>query len=425
MPNRLSLAQMKAVALGLLFGAFALYVLATAMEGRHLAWGYLGAAAEAAMVGALADWFAVVALFRHPLGLPVPHTAIIMANKDRLGDQLARFLDEHFLAPDHLALSLARVDVSSAMSDWLQRDENTQRLASWMREAAPGMLEVLDQTAVREWAADLARKVLERVELATLGGQALEALVAHQHHQQWLDQLLQQLADWAAQDNVQEHFTDAIAKELRQLKYVGLDQAAARLATRKLVAALSTMLDEVAQDAVHPMRKRFDQWMIETAERLQHDQAWQARVALWRDTWLAQPGWQTPIEKGWHELMLKLRDEAQQPDGRWQSKCAELAAMLGQRLKDDASLRDWVNVQARQVLQTLLQVNRGRIVGFVSERVHAWDARELSDVLESHIGRDLQFIRVNGTVVGAMVGLALHAVTMGVLSFPAVQAWLH
>ncbi len=416
---------MKAVALGLLFGAFALYVLATAMDGRHALWGYLGAAAEAAMVGALADWFAVVALFRHPLGLPVPHTAIIMANKDRLGDQLARFLDEHFLAPDHLSQSLSRVDVSAAMADWLQKDENTQRLGAWLGEAAPGMLEVLDQTAVRQWAADLARKVLERVELASLGGQALEALVAHQHHQQWLDQLLHQLAEWAAQERVQEHFTDAIAKELRQLKYVGLDQAAARLATRKLVAALTTMLEEVAKDADHPLRQRFDQWMVETADRLQQDPAWQARVSLWRDTWIAQPGWQAPIEKGWHELMLKLREEAREPGGRWQAKCAELAGMLGQRLRDDDSLRDWVNTQARRVLQTLLQVNRGRIVGFVSDRVQAWDARELSDVLETHIGRDLQFIRINGTVVGALVGLSLHAITVGVLSLPVVQAWMH
>ncbi len=319
-PAAWSLARMKAVALALLLAAAGTYVLGTLMEHRHPAWGYVAAAAEAAMVGALADWFAVVALFRHPLGLPIPHTAIIAA-----------------------------------------------------------------------------------------------ALTEHRHHQRWLDGLLGELAAWAARDSVQERLTDAMARELSKLKYVGLDQVAARLATRKLVSALTRMLQEVAEDPQHEWRLRFDAWMAQTAERLQHDPEWQAQARTWRDAWLAQPRWEEPVQAWWHELMQRLRDDARQPDSRLQVHVETVLGGLTRQLAQDAALRDGLNRQVRQAILSVLDRSRPAIVDFVAERVHAWDAQEMSDVLEAGIGRDLQFIRINGTLVGGLVGLLLHAAT---------QAWL-
>ena len=216
-----SLERMKALALGLLLAAAVIYVLAVFMGPRHAAWGYVAAAAEAAMIGALADWFAVVALFRHPLGLPIPHTAIIVANKDRLGDQLARFLNEHFLTPEHVQQALQRWDLGAQLGRWLADPVSARRVAGWLVQAAPTLLAALDRSAVREAVARLAQRLLREVNLSVLGGQALGALTAHGHHQQWLNGLLSQLSNWAAQETVQERFTDAIAIELKQLKYVG------------------------------------------------------------------------------------------------------------------------------------------------------------------------------------------------------------
>jgi uncharacterized membrane-anchored protein YjiN (DUF445 family) len=415
---------MKALALGLLVLAGVVYGVATLLEPRHSAWGYVAAAAEAAMIGALADWFAVVALFRHPLGLPIPHTAIIVANKDRLGAQLARFLGEHFLAAEHVQPTLARWDMAGALGQWLARPEAARRVGQWLQQATPALLGALDQTPARQWVAQLAQRLLREVDLATLGGQALAALTAHGHHQQWLNGLLQQLSGWAGQEAVQEKLTDAIARELKELKYVGLDQMAARLATRKLVAALTRTLAEVAADPDHELRHRFDGWMTESINRLQTDPDWQARVALWRDAWLAQPQWKAPIEAWWHELMGTLRADAVKPESALGERIASVVQAAGQQLLADATLRTWLNTQAQQVLLRLLDSSRETIVGFVAQRVQAWDAHDMSRTLENNIGRDLQFIRINGTLVGALVGLLLHALTQAVLALPAVQAWM-
>jgi uncharacterized membrane-anchored protein YjiN (DUF445 family) len=421
-PDRL--ARMKAVALGLLLCAAVTYGAATLLEPRHPAWGYLAAAAEAAMVGALADWFAVVALFRHPLGLRIPHTAIIASNKNRLGEQLALFLDQHFLTPHHLQQALASWDMAGELGRWLSEPASARRVGVWLQQATPALAGALDQPQAHQWMARLAKRLLREADLATLGGQALGALTEHGHHQQWLNGLLLQLSDWAGQESMQERLTDAIARELTELKYLKLDQVAARLATRKLVAALTRTLSEVAADPEHELRQRFDSTVAGSIQRLQNDADWQARVARWRDAWLEQPQWQQPLEAWWRELLETLRREAQNPQGVLVDRLAHTVQRLGQQLQVDEALRDALNRQGRSGLLQVLDRNRATIVSFVAQRVQAWDAQEMSNTLEQNIGRDLQFIRINGTLVGALVGLLLHALTEAARALPLVQGWM-
>lgn len=415
---------MKAMALGLLLLAALIYLVATLLEPRHGAWAYVAAAAEAAMVGALADWFAVVALFRHPLGVRIPHTAIIAANKDRLGAQLARFLDEHFLTREHLQQALASWDMASDLGRWLAQPVSSQRVGSWLQRATPALADALDQPPARHWVARLAKRLLREADLAALGGQALGALTEHGHHQQWLNGLLLQLSQWAEQEGVQERLTDAIALELKELRYLKLDQVAARLATRKLVAALTRTLSEVAADPEHELRHRFDGWMADSIQRLQTDPDWQARAARWRDAWLDQPQWQQPLDAWWSELLETLRREGHKPGGKLADRLANAAQQAGELLLADPALRDTLNRQGRLGLLHVLDSNRATIVGFVTQRVQAWNAEEMSDILEQNIGRDLQFIRINGTLVGALVGLLLHAFTQTALALPVVQGWM-
>lgn len=405
------LARMKALALALLLGAALVYVGATLMLPRHAAWGYVAAAAEAAMIGALADWFAVVALFRHPMGLPIPHTRILPANKDRLGQRLAEFLDQHFLTRERVDEALSRWDMTGDLVGWLGEPVHRQRVAAWLADALPDVLAALRRAPVPAWVARASRRLVRELDVAALGGQALQALTEHRHHQRWFDSLAGELAGWAARDSVQERLTEAIARELARLRYVGLDQVAARLATRKLVAALTRMLEEAAADPQHEWRRRFDAWMIEAAQRLQNDADWQAQAAHWRDTWLAQPRWDETVQAWWVELTERLRTDLRAPDSRLREHLGTLLDTLAGQLADDEALRDGLNRQMRQALLSALDRSRPAIVEFVAERVRAWDADEMSAVLEAGIGRDLQFIRINGTVVGALVGLLLHAAT--------------
>ena len=223
---------------------------------------------------------------------------------------------------------------------------------------------------------------------------------------------------------MQERFTNAIAIELKQLKYVGLDQVAARLATRKLVAALTRTLAEVSDNPQHELRQRFDGWVAESIGRLQTDPDWQAQVARWRDAWLEQPRWHAPIEAWWHDLMQTLQSDVQQGGGVLTDRIARLVQAAGQQVLDDAASRQTINQQGQLALLRVLEDSREGVVDFVAQRVRAWDAAEMSAVLERQIGRDLQFIRINGTLVGALVGLVLHALTEAALKLPMVQGWM-
>jgi uncharacterized membrane-anchored protein YjiN (DUF445 family) len=417
-----SLVRMKTLALGLLLLAALVYAAAVYMGPRHVAWGYVAAAAEAAMIGALADWFAVVALFRHPLGLPIPHTAIIAAQKDRLGEQLARFLGDHFLAKDQVSAALQRWDVAEHLGRWLADRASAQRLADWLLQAAPALLSGMGQAPMRSAAARLAQRLLGQANIAALTGQTLTALTEHGHHQQWLNGLLKQIAEWAEQDNVQDGLTEAIARELKELKYLRLDQVAARLATHKLVTALSRTLSDVAQDPNHELRQRFDQWMVDTLARLQTDPEWQGRVASWRDEWLAQPGMDAQMEAWASELLEKVQSLAHAPNEALRDRVASAVQSLGERILSEPALQQTIQAQAVPMLLRLLERNRPLLLEFVTQRVKGWDATEMSGILEQSIGRDLQFIRINGTLVGALVGLVLHALTQWALGWDLLQA---
>ncbi|MEZ5707485.1 MAG: DUF445 domain-containing protein [Burkholderiaceae bacterium] len=278
------------------------------------------------------------------------------------------------------------------------------------------------ETPLRSAGARLAQRLLGQANLGALTGQTLTALTEHGHHQQWLNGLLREIADWAQQDNVQAGLTDAIARELKELKYLRLDQVAARLATRKLVAALSRTLSDVADDPEHELRHRFDQWMVDTLTRLQSDPTWQARVASWRDEWLAQPGMDAQMDSWVGELLDKLQGLAQGPSEGLRERLVSTAQSLGARIQTEPALQQAIQAQAQPLLMRLLARNRPRLLTFVAQRVQAWDATEMSDILEQSIGRDLQFIRINGTLVGALVGLALHAFTQWAMGWGWLQA---
>ena len=402
---------MKRIALALLGAAALLYALATALAARHPAWGYVAAFAEAAMVGAIADWFAVVALFRHPLGLPIPHTAIIPANKDRIGARLAGFICNNFLSTPQVLAKLAQLDPAARLADWLSRPESADKLGGHLVAAARYGLTAFDDARVRDFLGRMAAAGLAQVDLARLAGQALDALTAGGRHHALLDDVLRQVTTVVEGEEMQERITEAIAREIRTLRYVGLDQMAARLATRKIVAAAVHTLGEMAAEPAHPLRLRFDAYMTGFVERLKTDPEFQRRGEAIRADLQAHPALGDYLHGLWSELLAWLHDDLAKTDSSIRQRLVAMAGTLGARLSADAPMRRWINEQIVDAAPRAIERYREDIRRYIVERVAEWNADEMTVELERHIGRDLQFIRVNGTLVGGLVGLLIHTAT--------------
>jgi uncharacterized membrane-anchored protein YjiN (DUF445 family) len=403
---------MQRLALGLLAAAALLYVLATTLEARHPAWGYVAAFAEAAMVGAVADWFAVVALFRHPLGLPIPHTAIIPANKDRIGQNLADFIATHFLATDQVLGKIKEFDAAGRVAQWLARPENAERIGERLVEVSRWAVGTLNDERVRLFVSDLARRGLKQVDVTRLTGQVLEAMTHERRHQALLDGVLVQLARLLGEDVVQDSLTEAIAREVKALRYVGLDQMAARLATRKVVVIVAKTIVDMAEDPQHDLRLRFDEAVSQFVARLKTDGDLYSRVEKAKGELLDNPAMNDYVNQLWSELLAWLQDDMARGDSSLRHSITLAARTLGERLTRDTEVRTWINGELQAVAPRLIERYREDIRNYIVARVQSWDAREMTDELESHIGRDLQFIRINGTLVGGLVGLVIHSLTV-------------
>ncbi|HUP06313.1 MAG TPA: DUF445 domain-containing protein [Caldimonas sp.] len=402
---------MQGIALALLLAAAVVYVGATALLGRHAAFGYLAAFAEAAMVGAIADWFAVVALFRHPLGLPIPHTAIIPSSQERIGDNLAEFICMHFLSDAQVLDKLERLDASRRIAIWLAAPRHAERVGRYVAEALVYGLSVLDDDRVRAFFRRAVLERLEAVDIAPLAGRVLAVLTEDGRHQRLLDGVLQQLAHMLDDDAVRRAIAEVVAAEVKYLRFVGLDQVAGRYATEKMVAAVVRLVGEMGGDPRHPLRTRFDDFVAGFVVRLQDDPLLRAKGEALKAELLAHPAVATYLHGLWSELLGWLQADLAKDDSRLRRQVVDGTRSLGEKLLTDADMRAWINEQLREAAPRWIARYREDIRRAIVTRVRAWDPAELTREVERNIGRDLQFIRINGTLVGGLVGLAIHAAT--------------
>jgi len=265
------LARMKAIALGLLATAGLVYVAASVLLPPHPAWGYVAAFAEAAMVGAIADWFAVVALFRHPLGLPIPHTAIIPSNKNRIGENLGTFICTNFLSTQQVLAKLAQFDPAARLAGWLTEPRHAESLASHVAAALRYAIGVLDDDRVRAFFRATVVARLDQVDVSRLAGQLLDVLTADRRHQRLLDGMLLQLARMLDDETIKAEVAEVVAAEVKYLRFVGLDNVAGRYATKKMVSGVVRLVGEMGSDPEHPLRVRFDEFVAEFIGRLHDD----------------------------------------------------------------------------------------------------------------------------------------------------------
>ena len=402
---------MKRVALGLLAAAGLVYGAASMLVPSHPGWGYVAAFAEAAMVGAVADWFAVVALFRHPLGVPIPHTAIIPNNKNRIGENLATFICANFLSTEQVLAKVAQFDPAARLAAWLAEPRHADILATNLAAALRYAMGTLDDERVRAFfrATVLAR--LERVDVSALVGQLLDVLTADRRHQRLLDAMLQQLARMLDDETIKAEVAEVVAAEVKYLRFVGLDNVAGRYATGKMVGGIVRLIAEMGSDAAHPLRVRFDEFMAEFVAGLQDDPELRAKGEAIKRELLAHPALSGYLHGLWSQMVEWMQADLTAPDSAIRDQAALAARSVGERLQADPAMQGWINEQIRTMAPRWIERYREDIRLYIVSRVADWNAAEMTDELERNIGRDLQFIRINGTLVGGMVGLAIYSAT--------------
>jgi len=401
---------MRLTATALLVAMAALFALAHGMErgGGHPGWAWLSAFAEAAMVGGLADWFAVTALFRHPLGLPIPHTAIIPRNKDRIADTMAGFLRANFLTPAVIARRLHHANPARMLGEFLQRPqaERGTRLRAGVAGLLADVLESLDPQALGEQVRHLLARQAGRLELSPMIGHALGAMIAGGRHRPLMDMLIRWLGGVLEGNEalVRRMVSDRAGSVIR---WTGLDEKLGN----SVVDGLYRMLAELLVDPDHPLRAKVDESLARLAHDLVHDPATRAKVEAAKARILANPAageWWMGV---WERLRTGMIAAARDPAGSGLGSLDSSLAELGRGLSEDARLQLQVNRFARRTLVGVASRYGGGIVALVSETVKRWDAHTVTARIEGAVGRDLQFIRINGTLVGGLVGLTLHAIT--------------
>lgn len=398
------LRRMRFIATGLLVAMAAVYLAARHYEPLYPAAGFVRAFAEAAMVGGLADWFAVTALFRHPLGLPIPHTAIIPRNKDRIATALANFLRDNFLVPSVVARRMHRVDVASAAGKWLaQPSESSGRLRRGASRMAASLLESLDQEQLGGMIKGAVANRLRQTDIAPLMGQALGAAIAEGRHTPLMDGTLRWLAKVVDQN---EALIRTMVHERAGtiMRWTGLDETLANA----IIDGLYKLVADVAEDPGHPLRAKVEEGLEKLAFDLQFDIPTRMKVEEFKADLLDNPALARWIEGMWEQARAALLRVARDPDAALTGKLGDALRQLGETLQNDPRLSHMINRFVRRAAVGTAADYGDGIVRLVSDTVRGWDARTITGRLENAVGQDLQYIRINGTLVGGLVGLAIH-----------------
>jgi len=405
-----SLRRVKLAATLLLVATAALFVIARHYEPVHWAWGYVAAFAAAATVGGLADWYAVVALFRRPLGLPFPHTEIVPRNHHRIAENLGEFIETNFLAPEPVEARLRDVDFAALVADWLSDRTRSAALAGFMVRLVPQALAAVEQSGLKGFLGRRAMAELERIELAPLAAGLLSAVTEKGRHQRVLDELLAALEKVLADEETLAALREKIRQELPAL--FNLYRADAYL-LRKIVASTTAFIKEARGDADHPLRREYDSFVANFIERLRTSEDFARRAERLKRDLLARPEITTLAEGAWESVRSFLEQDARAEDSQVHRQMEAMLVDVGGQLARDPAIRAEINRGMVRLLADFVQSQKSGVGRFIADQVKSWDIDVLIGRIELTVGRDLQFIRFNGAMVGGLAGLALHALEQG------------
>jgi uncharacterized membrane-anchored protein YjiN (DUF445 family) len=400
------LRRMKALATGFLLAATVVFLLARWWEAQDgPIWvGYVRAAAEAGMIGALADWFAVTALFRRPMGLPIPHTAIIPTKKDVLGDSLGDFVGENFLSEDVVRDKLARVQVAQRVGAWIGQQANADRVTAELATAARGVVTVLRDEDVQEVIEQIVvRRVLEHPIGPPLGA-LLGNVLADGSHRRMVDLVCDRAYDWVVANH------DMVLRIVHERAPGWTPRFVDDLVADRVFLEVQNFAWAVKTDQDHPLRKAVDTFLEEFARDLQHDPVTIERAERIKQQIIEHREVQTFIGRAWGVAKSMILDAAADPSSALRLRVRDGLLSLGARLDRDAEMRGKVDGWLADAAGYVVRHYRGEITTLITDTVERWDAQETSRKVELQVGRDLQFIRINGTVVGALAGLVIYSV---------------
>ena len=401
--RRARLRRMNLVATGLLVAMAVLFVVLLIFRAQLPAWvAPIRAFAEAALVGGLADWFAVTALFRRPLGLPIPHTAIIPEQKERIGASLGRFVQQNFLAPDIVERHLSAVDLSGRALAWLDQPEHRRQVTDRLMSALPELLAALDSDEMERLVGRNVEAQLRSLNAAPLLGELIDVVAAQNKHQELLTQGLQLVRSTVQKNKLQ--LKAAFKKETPWYVPGFVDDQL----YERIMTYTDHTITAVNRDPDHPLRQQFSALLADFVERLKTDPVAQQRIEAAKNEVLNHPVVSEYLGQLWRKIRERLEADLAQDDSAVRQRVEQSVSALVERMASDPEFQGRINRTLRRAIVQLVDSQRDQLSGLIAKTVSDWETPVLVDRLELMVGRDLQFIRVNGTLVGGLVGLLIY-----------------
>ncbi|MDF9278321.1 DUF445 domain-containing protein [Arthrobacter sp. EH-1B-1] len=392
---------MKTVATGLLAIMAVIFLIAFALQEQYPWLQYVRAAAEGGMVGALADWFAVTALFKYPMGLKIPHTAIIPRKKDQIGTSLGQFVEENFLSESVVQQKLSSLGLAQRAGAWLSRPEGADRVAVEGAALIRGAFTVLDDDAVQKVIESMVRKHVVDPPWGPPVGRMAERVFEEGHHHRLVDLLVDRAAEWV------DGNYDVVSSVVSQRSPTWVPHFVDGLVGDKVYVEFLKFVRAVQADPQHDVRLSIDKYLKDLAQDLQHDPVIIAKAEEIKAGILDDPRLHDVAARAWSTIKTALLEAVNDPDSELTRNFKAAVRDFGRRLTTDEDLARKINTWISDGAGYLVRTYRSDIAGIISETVERWDAEETSRKIELQVGKDLQFIRINGTVVGALAGLGI------------------
>ena len=405
--KKIQLRNYKMFATGLFALMAVIFVVMTILEKKNPAhWiGYIRAFSEAAMVGALADWFAVTALFHYPLGIRIPHTNLIENSKERIGDNLGNFVVENFLSPQNIRPYIQKLKISSFVGDWLSKERNQENLMKELSNIVLDILNKLDDTEVVNFIGKKAKEMTDDVKINEIIGNGLDYVLDKNDHQRFITNLSKQIKEYVL--NNQKMVKERVKSESFFLIPKFVDDGIAE----KITKGLSNYFEEVELDENHSLRAEITQKLYEFSKEIQTEEKWVEEFRTIKNDFLKEEKIQQYSTDIWNSIKKSLSKELEEEQSALKNYLKKNLAELSENLKTDEKFQNKIDNWVRVTAYKYILKNTHQFGALISSTVGNWEGKELSEKLELEVGKDLQFIRVNGTIVGGFVGLIIYTVT--------------
>jgi uncharacterized membrane-anchored protein YjiN (DUF445 family) len=404
--RRAEMARMKRIATGMLVFAAIVFVVARILEHTYPWVVFVRVTAEAGMVGGLADWFAVTALFRHPLGIPIPHTAIVPSKKDRVGRSMGQFIQKNFLNPDNIARRLRAANVTAYLADWIREPGNARTLSRHIGSSLASAARTLRNEDVEELIHKSVVKKVEKTEVAPLLGKFLGLITADNRHQELFDEAIKVMARGVSENR------DLIRNRIEEEAPWWLPDQVEEKIYEKVVAAIDKTLTQMRDNPEHPLRERFDEALAKFIDDLNHSPTAIKKAESIKNEVLDAQAIRRFSVSLWEDARDSLIRHAEKPERLTPDAIEQAIVRLGDTIMADAELMAKIDDWIVQVAAMVVDKFRDEVADLISDTVQSWDPQATANRIELAVGRDLQFIRINGTVVGGLAGLVIYCLSL-------------